>query len=1190
MRAVFRFFMKRWVLSLLGFIMLGLLIWFVGPLFAFAGRAPLEPVNNRIIAIVLVITVWLLNKLIRFLWAQIKSKDLLDAILGQKAEVEVTTDAKVAASEVEFLQENIHKAVDVLKKDKKVKYRGSQFLYKLPWYLLIGPPGSGKTTAVTTSGLRLLITDKKGRGRELPGVHGTRYCDWFFTDEAVLVDTAGRYTTQDSRPEVDSAAWIGFLGLLKKYRKRRPINGVVVCVSLPQIADQPAEKTMGEANDIRLRLRELHEHLKIRFPIYFVFTKCDLLAGFIEFFSDLDKEGRQQVWGVTFPLESTTDNVVDQFVTEFGQLEAQLNKRVSMRLQQEKDPNRRAMIYAFPKQFGALRELASQFLNETFLSTRYETAVMLRGVYFTSGTQQGSPLDRLMGSLARSFSLAQMPNSTLTSKGKSYFLTRFFRRVVFAEAGLANTDFRWERRRLWIQRGLIGFSAILVGILILGWFVSFVQNQSYLHSITERSQSVQLQIDNLTPEQNRLQDILPILNSIRETPGGYVDETELLHTISQLGLDQQEEFGSKSKIVYQRLLKSLYLPRMMIRIENRLKDTSISTEEMLEILRVYLMLVDPVHFNKDTVIAWLHNDLKKAEFKGGKDPQQNIKLIAHAEALFANGPVKPQFEQDENLVNIVRARLTGITLADRVFSSLLNDAAIWRGINDFRVVNEVGRDFYTVFSGKSKMLVDAVVDKRYTYAGFERFRDNVDQAIEDIEKDSWVLEKPDTTVVESEKIREQISSRYYKEFTEHWFSFLNELTIVSFDGNLQKAVDVLQIITRDNSLFEKLLAAVERETTLKQPEKFVDEKLKENGWNISGSARAFKDKVVQLFDDRFPEFMKDSSFKMDAVSVEAVFSDMHKLVRAREEGAPPIREILGQLKKLEQFLTALLEMREQQVVEQVLAIQDSELGRFGRYVDDQPEPVARWLSVIDGQISRALSEKALAYLNEEWQADVWGLYKNRLRGRYPLVRKSNDEIALADFGEFFGPAGVLDQFYNEYLKDLVDTRRRPWRLEPNSPIHISRETLIALQRADTIRKVFFSKGDKFPFVSFTMTPISMDMSINEFFLNLDGQELGYDQTATRPRDVQWPGTGSGRVQIQISPPPVSSPPGVTINGSWAWFRLLDRSAIKSGSGAGMYDITFSIGGKQVTYELRTHSLNNPFRSGSLKAFRCPELL
>ena len=74
---------------------------------------------------------------------------------------------------------------------------GGGNLYALPWYVVIGPPGSGKSTLLQNSGLNFPLSSSFGK-EAMRGVGGTRNCDWWFTDEAVFLDTAGRYTTQDS--------------------------------------------------------------------------------------------------------------------------------------------------------------------------------------------------------------------------------------------------------------------------------------------------------------------------------------------------------------------------------------------------------------------------------------------------------------------------------------------------------------------------------------------------------------------------------------------------------------------------------------------------------------------------------------------------------------------------------------------------------------------------------------------------------------------------------------------------------------------------------------------------------------------------------------------------------------------------------------------------------------------------------
>ena len=217
--------------------------------------------------------------------------------------------AIASAEEAAALQEKLTTALTLLK-----RARGTAgYLYEQPWYAIIGPPGAGKTTALLNSGLRFPLAAEMGMGA-VAGVGGTRLCDWWFTEEAVLIDTAGRYTTQDLDAAVDSAGWHAFLDLLKRTRSRLPLNGVIVAIALTEIGAATREERLAHAHAVRRRIKELEERLAARLPVYAIFTKADLVAGFTEFFDDLDREKRAQVWGATFPLAQREAGAAGGFV------------------------------------------------------------------------------------------------------------------------------------------------------------------------------------------------------------------------------------------------------------------------------------------------------------------------------------------------------------------------------------------------------------------------------------------------------------------------------------------------------------------------------------------------------------------------------------------------------------------------------------------------------------------------------------------------------------------------------------------------------------------------------------------------------------------------------------------------------------------------------------------------------------
>jgi len=302
MKRILSFLTHPIVISLLGLLLLSLLVWFGGPYIKFGenNAAPLGGTVARLITIMVLIVLWGLNNLRVQLQNKKSNQGLVDDIQQNQADSPKDIGSGQAADEIEQINTRF---VDALATLKKLRFKGkgrSKALYELPWYIIVGPPGSGKTTALVNSGLDFPLADTFGKGA-LQGVGGTRNCDWWFTNDAVLIDTAGRYTTQDSHRVIDSSAWEGFLNLLKRNRRRRPINGAIVAISLHDLLTQTEEERILHAKTIRTRLDELMDKLQIRFPVYLMFTKADMVSGFSEFFEDLGREDRDQVWGLSLP-------------------------------------------------------------------------------------------------------------------------------------------------------------------------------------------------------------------------------------------------------------------------------------------------------------------------------------------------------------------------------------------------------------------------------------------------------------------------------------------------------------------------------------------------------------------------------------------------------------------------------------------------------------------------------------------------------------------------------------------------------------------------------------------------------------------------------------------------------------------------------------------------------------------------
>ena len=379
----------RALMIALGLYAAGALVWFAGPLIHFDDITPLASERARAIAIAVILLVFVAQAIWRGTAAARRNHRMVDGLLPKAA---ADAPAAPGAPEVAAIGQRFAQAMQVLRGRRVGRAKAAlgwlkrpPYVYELPWYIVIGAPGAGKTTTIVNSGLEFPLAAELGP-KALRGAGGTRNCDWWFTSDAVLIDTAGRYTTQDSYRDADRAAWLGFLRLLLQHRPRQPINGVILALSATDLLQADADKRRVLAREMRERIEELHRELGIRFPVYVMVTKCDLLAGFAEFFADFDKDERAQVWGTTLPLDADADMAASlaRLSNELVTLEKTLHETLIARLQDERDRERRTALFGFPQQWRVLRDAMMEMVRATFESGDVRATPLLRGVYFTT--------------------------------------------------------------------------------------------------------------------------------------------------------------------------------------------------------------------------------------------------------------------------------------------------------------------------------------------------------------------------------------------------------------------------------------------------------------------------------------------------------------------------------------------------------------------------------------------------------------------------------------------------------------------------------------------------------------------------------------------------------------------------------------------------------------------------------------
>ncbi|MHB2055122.1 type VI secretion system membrane subunit TssM [Pantoea dispersa] len=621
----------RLLWGLIGVTALSCVLWMLGPLWSWGDTRPLEPVFPRQLAVGLLYFCWVLFQFIPAIWRGWFNSKLLNRL--QEMSHEEASDRQATET---LLTQRFSEAALRLKRTQFGRRHQkswlarfqSHYLYQLPWYVMIGAPGAGKTTALLNAGLEFPLTDSLGK-EAVRGVGGTRHCDWWFTDSAVLIDTAGRYALQESQRARDGAEWHNFIKLLKRYRTRQPINGVIMTISVADLLTDSAEARHAQASALRSRMVELHQQTGIHFPVYVMVTKTDLLKGFMSFYGNLSKPQRDAIWGFTFPWEPGKPHKDDwhrSFSERFQQLEQRLQQQLADVMAGERDLTQRADSFLFPQEFSSLRPLLNEYLDVVFSRHQDEIAWSARGLFFTSGTQEGLPFDRIMGELNRKLQLPHTGESSLAAwdsvnrsnpipgtKGQSFFIRDLLSDLVFRESGLAGSNRHWEYRNRLLH--WIGYGALTGALVLLSglWLTSYVQNQRYLDQVAARIGPITAQSQQVIHQPaDNIFDLLPFLNNLVKLPLSAHFSLDNPPLTMRAGLYRGNQVSDAAWVLYQNALKSLLLPRVAQQITNLLRDDpGTDNDYSRNALRAYQMLYQPRNYDGEFLRGWLMQNLQR---------------------------------------------------------------------------------------------------------------------------------------------------------------------------------------------------------------------------------------------------------------------------------------------------------------------------------------------------------------------------------------------------------------------------------------------------------------------------------------------------------------------------------------------------------------------------------------------------
>ncbi|MGJ8603743.1 MAG: type VI secretion system membrane subunit TssM [Marivita sp.] len=1104
------------------------------------------------------------------------------------------------------LAERMQEALAKLKKTG-----GPTYLYDLPWYVIIGPPGAGKTTALVHSGLEFPGTDASA----VAGFGGTKNCDFWFSEEAVLIDTAGRYTTQDSDARADKMSWAAFLAQLKRTRPNQPINGVILAFSCEDMMTADDDTLDSHALAVRARLAELHETLKIDVPVYTIFTKADMIAGFREYFGPYGEDRRRAVWGITFQTKNRKEETYRTVSAEFDQLITRLSDEVTDRLNEEPDSVGRIAIFSFPGQMALLQRNVNDFLRRVFQKPQ-ETHAILRGFYFTSGTQEGTPIDQVLGKIASDDGSVQP--SFMSGKGRSYFLHDLLKKVIFEERDWVGYDLRAMRRRAILRTGAL--SLIAAGcVAAMGLFgYSFWMNASLIREANAAQQIYAVEAQELLAEtiitDSATRPLLPALATVRDIPAGYGNPRPQAFG-ERVGLSRRSSIRSAALESYSDSLERLLRPRMMLFLENRLPMLLVSgnTEEAYRALKVYILLAKEQDGREDdlAIQAYFAESWAPEYSEPGLDGEYR-EINEHLAAMLElDERVTPALKPNRDLVERVQKEIATLSLAQQAYSSILSQAA---AMTPFQLSDELA-DVQTdvVFRTTDGRPLDSLtVPGLFTFTGYwSVFQDAVANAAERLEDERWVLGEPGEGVDYDGQLtglNRDLHALYTQDFAKAWNGMLGRIELVPMSNGAPQYPALAVASAPFASPILKLAEAVDNETRLSR---FLD--VIEN-MEITPEALATGDVGGQLANVGFDEaerrsgaiqrialnMLRDrSKFQERAVpsaaapsqrrqleQIEQRFEKWHRLVR--EEGpSKPIDIVLT-------GLSALLENRQlagrtSTPLMDERGLQDA-LNTLSQGIPFYPETIIGFVNQIEREFLTVSANATMDELKRALTEEISLFCTQNVASNFPFAGSGSRHISTAAFGEFFGYGGRMDRFYNERLRDHTE-RSSDGSIVPRDGSalgeRLSSATLAQFARAERIRQAFFEPDSAKPTVSFSITQVAASQSVEGSQIGFGGRTVQLFANSSGST-VTWP-DDTADIAVTIIPG-VEGAENTQRFGGGRWaimdFITQGRNRIEGTR----VDVTHQIGGRAVTFRLEFDSITIPFLMREISEFSCPTTL
>jgi len=524
--------------------------------------------------------------------------------------------------ELAILEADIVSARKFLRQNRKTYFNNKK---NIPLYLLLGPSRFGKTTILSQAGLKL----KNFHSQSLNDVTPTKYCSFWFSSEGLYIDTAGNYTKPDITDSENDLIWQNFIKLINKHFGKNAIFGALIILDLPTIV-QEEDALKSTLICVRKRVYELAAFVK-HVPLYIIFTKCDKISGFNQFFSALDAKERAKPFGMAFTEEHEKINPIPVFENKLNELLKRVNMQAINCLQKATTANERLLIKSFPSQLSSITKILLEVLDKIPSGNK----VHLSGMYFTSSAQYGTPIDIIKNAHICALDLKEKRNHVAEYNNReSYFIEDIFKKIITStehkKSHKNNSPNFWP---------IFCIFALMTSVIAASCIIGYKNYYKNLEAINN--------IKNSDPK--NIQAVIKKLEQDSESMWLKLGVNKAKSIAGSLHSNQQA-------IVVKTIISTIEKHISAIIIA---PESAHDSRKIYDALKVYLMFGEHKKINADFIRTWFNNNIDK-------------KLVSCAqldEALKS----KHDAEINPHIINFARDHLSNLPVADLIYLLLENN-------------------------------------------------------------------------------------------------------------------------------------------------------------------------------------------------------------------------------------------------------------------------------------------------------------------------------------------------------------------------------------------------------------------------------------------------------------------------------------------------------------------------------------